>query len=93
MIQHWIKEVGGGKWPARIMYFRDGVSEGQYNHVIQQEVYDIKQLLKTADPKLDIPFIVLVGGKRHHVRFFPSSIPKSHLTSHHQTESHWLHRA
>lgn len=71
MLMHWISTVGGGKWPARIFYFRDGVSEGQYNHVIQQEVHDIKALIKTADPKLDIPFVVVVGGKRHHVRFFP----------------------
>ena len=44
---------------------------GQYAHVLQQEVADIKALIRTADPKLDIPFIVAVGSKRHHVRFFP----------------------
>ena len=31
----------------------------------------MKRLIKTADPKLDIPFVVVVGSKRHHVRFFP----------------------
>ncbi|KAK4556352.1 Protein argonaute [Recurvomyces mirabilis] len=71
LVQSWVGAVGGGKFPQRIFYFRDGVSEGQYQHVLQQEVADMKALLKTADPKLNIPFIVVVGGKRHHVRFFP----------------------
>jgi eukaryotic translation initiation factor 2C len=81
MLMNWTQTVGGGKWPAQILYFRDGVSEGssfqiyfkerhkltcagQYAHVLQQEVADMKALLRTADPKLDIPFIVAVGGKR-----------------------------
>ncbi|KAK3720601.1 Protein argonaute [Vermiconidia calcicola] len=71
MLQTWVSQVGGGKFPSRIIYFRDGVSEGQYLHVIQQEVHDMKALIKSADPSLNVPFIVVVGGKRHHVRFFP----------------------
>ncbi|KAK4549069.1 hypothetical protein LTR36_007525 [Oleoguttula mirabilis] len=71
LIQSWVQNVGGGKFPQRIIYFRDGVSEGQYQHVLQQEVADMKALLKTADPNLKIPFVVIVGSKRHHVRFFP----------------------
>ncbi|EMC99960.1 hypothetical protein BAUCODRAFT_64185 [Baudoinia panamericana UAMH 10762] len=71
MLQAWVQNVGGGKFPSRIIYFRDGVSEGQYQHVLQQEVHDMKALLKTADPNLNIPFIVVVGSKRHHIRFFP----------------------
>ena len=63
LLQTWTQQVGGGNFPKVIMYFRDGVSEGQYNHVLEQEVADMKALIKTADPKLDIPFVVLVGGK------------------------------
>ena len=73
MIQSWVQNVGGGKFPSAIVYLRDGVSEGQYQHVLQQEVHDMKALLKTADPNLNIPFIVIVGSKRHHVRFFPEA--------------------
>ncbi|KAK4999709.1 Protein argonaute [Elasticomyces elasticus] len=73
LLQHWVGNVGGGRFPKRIFYFRDGVSEGQYQHVLQQEVRDIKALLRTADPKLDIPFVVLVASKRHHIRFFPKA--------------------
>jgi eukaryotic translation initiation factor 2C len=73
LLQHWVQNVGGGKFPSRILYFRDGVSEGQYQHVLQQEVHDMKALIKTADPNLKIPFVVVVGSKRHHVRFFPKN--------------------
>ncbi len=73
MLQAWMKDVGGGQFPKRILYFRDGVSEGQYQHVIEQEVNDMKALLKTANPNVNIPFVAIVGGKRHHVRFFPQA--------------------
>ncbi|KAK5173091.1 Protein argonaute [Saxophila tyrrhenica] len=70
-LQAWMSNVGGGQFMKRIIYFRDGVSEGQYQHVLEQEVRDMKALLKTANPNIDIPFVVIVGGKRHHIRFFP----------------------
>lgn len=71
MLQTWVSQVGNGSFPKRILYLRDGVSEGQYQHVLQQEVHDMKALIKTANPSLDIAFVVIVGGKRHHIRFFP----------------------
>ena len=73
MMQSWVQNVGGGKFPSRIIYFRDGVSEGQYQHVLQQEVHDMKALIDTAHPTHNIPFVVIVGSKRHHVRFFPET--------------------
>ncbi|KAK4612770.1 hypothetical protein CLAFUR0_12763 [Fulvia fulva] len=72
MVQHWVQNVGGGKVPQVIVYLRDGVSEGQYAHVLNQEVTDMKNMLIAADQSAkNTKFIVLVGGKRHHVRFFP----------------------
>lgn len=71
MIQNWVQTVGQGKFPQCIVYLRDGVSEGQYAHVLEQEVADMKKLLRSANPNLNIPFVVIIGGKRHHVRFFP----------------------
>src|SRR4051812_22709710 len=51
LFQIWIKEVGGGKGPQHIYYFRDGVSEGQYTHVLEQEVKDMKAaLIETFGP-------------------------------------------
>lgn len=37
---------GGKKCPDQIYYFRDGVSEGQYSHVLDQEVAHMQQILK-----------------------------------------------
>ena len=71
LLQTWSQTVGQGKFPQRIFYFRDGVSEGQYQHVLQQEVEDMKNLIRTANANLNPAFIVIVSGKRHHVRFFP----------------------
>jgi eukaryotic translation initiation factor 2C len=58
-------------FPKRAIFFRDGVSEGQFKQVIEGEVPKIKAAL--ADMKLPtIPKLtVVVVGKRHHVRFFP----------------------
>ncbi|KAM3550059.1 hypothetical protein MY1884_008443 [Beauveria asiatica] len=59
-------------FPKHIIYFRDGVSEGQFAHVIEQEINEIKRYLRTAAPTQTMPqFTVIVATKRHHIRFFP----------------------
>jgi len=60
-----------GKSPKRILFYRDGVSEGQFATVLEEEL----PLIRNACVKLGIkPTITLiVVGKRHHVRFFPSA--------------------
>lgn len=45
LFRQWIAKVGGGKGPSHIYYFRDGVSEGQYTHVLGQEVKDMKEAI------------------------------------------------
>ena len=72
MVQSWIQNVGGGKLPSRIFYFRDGVSEGQYHQVLASEVKDLKELMRSANPGHKVEFLVVVGSKRHSVRFFPN---------------------
>ena len=72
LLQTWSQNVNNGKFPSQVIYFRDGVSEGQYSHVIKQEVADMKELFRAAgaDPE-KVKFIVVVCSKRHHIRFFP----------------------
>jgi len=68
----WSNKVAQGRAPATVIYFRDGVSEGQFAQVIDQEVAAMKKAflkLWTASPK----FLVVIASKRHHVRFFPQS--------------------
>ena len=65
----------GGTFPKHIIYMRDGVSEGQFQHVLHQEVRDLKSVwesLPTGKAKAaEMKFTVLVASKRHHIRFFP----------------------
>ncbi|KAI0005035.1 argonaute-like protein [Russula compacta] len=60
-----------GKFPKRILFYRDGVSEGEFSTVLEDEL----PLIRGACAKLGIkPTITLIiVGKRHHVRFFPRS--------------------
>lgn len=45
LFHRWIQQVGGGKGPQHIYYFRDGVSEGQYSQVLEQEVTHMKKAI------------------------------------------------
>lgn len=44
LLQHWQENVGGGRLPEHVFYFRDGVSEGQYQKVLNHELRDIKRI-------------------------------------------------
>lgn len=65
LFEQWIQKVGGGQGPSHIYYFRDGVSEGQYLHVLEREVKQMKLALfekygensKTVSSKLYGPSI------------------------------------
>jgi eukaryotic translation initiation factor 2C len=61
-----------GMAPQRVIYYRDGVSSGQYRHVLDQEVTDMKNLFKALNPKVQPKFTVIICAKRHHIRFFPA---------------------
>ena len=46
LVDWWLKNVGGGRPPKHVYYFRDGVSEGQYIPLLKYEVADMKKLFK-----------------------------------------------
>lgn len=60
--------------PARILVYRDGVSEGQFHTVLQEEMPEMRKAFakvnggKPYNPKLTI----VICGKRHHTRFYPT---------------------
>jgi len=57
--------------PKRIVIYRDGVSEGEFKTIYQEEVGAImKTFEELREPPSKITFVVV--GKRHHIRFFPS---------------------
>lgn len=59
--------------PDHIIFFRDGVSEGQFEDTVQKEVKAVKAgCLSLPNYNPLITFVVVM--KRHHTRFFPTSI-------------------
>ncbi|KAG5317663.1 AGO2 protein, partial [Pseudoatta argentina] len=57
--------------PRRLIYYRDGVSEGQLPQVMFYEINGIKNAIKTFN-KGNIEVTCMVVQKRHHVRLFPT---------------------
>ncbi|KAF5357368.1 hypothetical protein D9758_005903 [Tetrapyrgos nigripes] len=60
--------------PRRIVIFRDGVSEGEFETVRQYELGRIKETLERMYQKINQPMPLvtyIIVGKRHHYRFFP----------------------
>lgn len=51
LFRHWVSKLGQGKVPQHIYYFRDGVSEGQYMHVLDREVADMKRVIAEDYPE------------------------------------------
>lgn len=58
-----------GKYPNKILYYRDGVSEGQFEQVRATELSAMNRACRNINPKPEITCVVV--QKRHHTRFFP----------------------
>ncbi|PTU23924.1 hypothetical protein P175DRAFT_010743 [Aspergillus ochraceoroseus IBT 24754] len=66
-----------GAFPENIIVYRDGVSEGQYDLVVENELPRLKDACKALYPasmtaKALPKFSIMIVGKRHHTRFFPT---------------------
>ena len=65
-----------GMFPENLLVYRDGVSEGQYQMVLEEELPQLRAACKSVYKKQTIPCITLiVVGKRHHTRFYRTSKP------------------
>ena len=67
--------------PERLLVYRDGVSEGQYQIVLEKELAQIRKACDElygddAQPKITI----IVVGKRHHIRFYPTKKEDADMT-------------
>ncbi|KAG0274373.1 hypothetical protein BGZ95_009860 [Linnemannia exigua] len=58
--------------PARILFYRDGVSEGEFSKVLRDEVGAIRSACKKLNASYAPKITFVVVQKRHHARFFPS---------------------
>ena len=60
-------------YPKRLVFLRDGVSEGQFKKVVSHEMNEIRTACQEVSTgyKPGITFVVV--AKRHHTRFFPQN--------------------
>ncbi|KAI0313106.1 Piwi-domain-containing protein [Amylostereum chailletii] len=61
--------------PERVLVFRDGVSEGQYDKVLREELPQLFEAFKRIDPKkpnYHPTLSIVICGKRHHARAYPT---------------------
>ncbi|KAJ5471191.1 hypothetical protein N7530_008548 [Penicillium desertorum] len=76
-IEIWAKH-NSGRFPEHIVLYRDGVSEGEYDMVIEKELPLLKKacqkIYPASDTKKGLPrMAIVIVGKRHNTRFYPSS--------------------
>ena len=67
--------------PENILIYRDGVSEGQYDLVLNSELPLLRKACEEVYPatakKQGFPrMTIIVVGKRHHTRFYPTVLQK-----------------
>ncbi|XP_047334251.1 protein argonaute 10-like isoform X2 [Impatiens glandulifera] len=62
-----------GRKPQRIIFYRDGVSEGQFYQVLLYELDAIRKACASLEPNYQPPVTFIVVQKRHHTRLFPNN--------------------
>jgi eukaryotic translation initiation factor 2C len=69
--------------PSNILIYRDGVSEGQFDMVLADELPKVRDAIGSFKDYRNKPpkVAILVCGKRHHVRFYPTQAKDQDRTS------------
>ncbi|OAP55834.1 hypothetical protein AYL99_09986 [Fonsecaea erecta] len=75
-----------GAYPENILIYRDGVSEGQYNSVLDHELPEVRAACTAVYPvtmtQQGFPRVtIVVVGKRHHTRFYPTKAEQADRSS------------
>ena len=75
-LQLW-RKYNNGQLPENILVYRDGVSEGEYNMILEKELPLLRKACAALYPatatKQEKPNIsIIVVGKRHNTRFYPT---------------------
>ncbi|KAK8498367.1 hypothetical protein V6N12_032919 [Hibiscus sabdariffa] len=65
----------GKRKPDQIIIFRDGVSESQFNQVLNIELDQVMEACKFLDENWNPKFVVIVAQKNHHTKFFQQGSP------------------
>ncbi|EOA29189.1 hypothetical protein CARUB_v10025461mg [Capsella rubella] len=61
-----------GQIPSRIIFYRDGVSEGQFNQVLFHEMNAIRKACNSLQKDYLPRVTFVIVQKRHHTRLFPA---------------------
>ncbi|KAJ8058470.1 hypothetical protein OCU04_012658 [Sclerotinia nivalis] len=74
LLEIWSKK--NKAWPENVLIYKNGISEEQYNILLNQELPKIRNACCQKYPadltKKNLPRIsIIVCGKRHHTRFYP----------------------
>lgn len=77
----WKTKGKHAEFPENILMYRDGVSEGQYDIVLNEELPLLREACAEVYPapatKKGLPrMTIAVVGKRHHTRFYPTVLEK-----------------
>jgi eukaryotic translation initiation factor 2C len=72
LIQDFMDNNNGFK-PERLLFYRDGVSEGQFAHCLELEVPLVQKACMEIDENFRPPITYVVVQKRHNTRFFPAT--------------------
>ncbi|XP_020250305.1 LOW QUALITY PROTEIN: protein argonaute 1B-like [Asparagus officinalis] len=67
-----------GEKPQRIIFYRDGVSEGQFYQVLLHEVEAIRKACASLEVNYQPPITFVVVQKRHHTRLFAENHSNQH---------------
>nr|TKV90300.1 hypothetical protein SEVIR_9G019500v2 [Setaria viridis] len=67
----------GKRKPDQIIIFRDGVSESQFNEVLNIELDQIIEACKFLDEKWNPKFTLIVAQKNHHTKIFIPGAPEN----------------
>ncbi|KAI3899299.1 hypothetical protein MKW92_024320 [Papaver armeniacum] len=69
-----------GHKPHRIIFYRDGVSEGQFAQVLLHEIDAIHKACASLEEGYLPPITFIVVQKRHHTRLFPANHMDRNMT-------------
>lgn len=70
----WVRK--NQKLPTKVVVYRDGVSEGQYQTVLREELPAFENVFEKRYGKKDRwpKMAIIIVGKRHHTRFYPTRV-------------------
>ncbi|TDH67242.1 hypothetical protein CCR75_003347 [Bremia lactucae] len=59
--------------PEHVLYYRDGVSEGQHRDILLTEMRALRKAFKMISDGYNPPVTFIIVNKRHHMRAFPTN--------------------